>query len=74
MPHQVPLDRPDPGPGPRLDLDLGPDPLDLGPDPLDLGPDPLDLGPDPLDLLPVDPIYPEHHLQKKPECQLQLLV
>ena len=67
MPHQVPLDRPDPGPGPRLDLDLGPDPLDLGPDP-------LDLGPDPLDLLPVDPIYPEHHLQKKPECQLQLLV
>lgn len=65
MPHQVPLDRPDPGPGPSLDL---------GPDPLDLGPDPLDLGPDPLDLLPVKPMYPEHHLQKKPECKLQLLV
>ena len=65
MPHQVPLDCPDPGPGPSLDL---------GPDPLDLGPDPLDLGPDPLDLLPVKPMYPEHHLQKKPECKLQLLV
>ena len=67
MPHQVPLDCPDPGPGPSLNLDLGPDPLDLGPDP-------LDLGPDPLDLLPVKPMYPEHHLQKKPECKLQLLV
>ena len=34
MPHQVPLDRQDPGPS----QDLGPDPLDLGPDPLDLLP------------------------------------
>ena len=47
MPHQVPLDRQDLGPGPSQDLGL----------------DPLDLGPDPLDLLPAYPMYPEHHLQ-----------